>query len=389
VKLFIGFLDWIQRSPLLKLFRIDAARRAGFHQRFQEVSSERKACVWFHASSMGELEMIRPLIDDFITREEAVAVSLFSRSALSGLQELRDRTVFCGFSPSELRWQEAFRFFNVRKVIVSKYDLWPGLLFAASQLKVPVVVINAEPRVSFSVARFMFDWTRSALPRLFLFSSQESPPPDPIFKGAQTGPGVDPRWERLARRLDSCANASAQKQADLSAWRAKISKLPTPRVMVGSAWIEDLEQILPGFKPDQGSLVVVPHSLAEKNLIEMRRLLDSQVAGRYVMVDQMGLLAELYLNSDCAFVGGGFGKGIHSTLEPAMAGVPVACGPTRARDFVEARELEQSGILTICEDSSEIKKWLNTSQKNKMARSSVDQKRAQYRALLEQCLRIR
>ncbi len=390
MKLIIWLLDWIQRSPLLGLLGVDAARRAGFKQRFLEPPLDRKECVWFHASSMGELEMIRPLIDDFTTRGEIVAVSVFSASARSGLEELRARTVFCGFSPGELRWAEAFRFFKVKKIVVSKYDLWPGLLFAASQLELPLVVINAEARFSFRVARRLFEWTRSALPRFFLFSSEESPPNDLIFKGAQTDRGVDPRWERLARRLDSNSSLmGAQKQADLSDWRSQISRLQSPRLILGSAWIEDLEKVLPCFAPDQGSLIVVPHSLAEINVNQMRQLLDAKVAGRYVLVNQMGLLAELYLNSDCAFVGGGFGNGIHSTLEPAMAGIPVACGPARARDFAEARELEKKGFLTICANTPEILNWLNTFGKNKMPRSYVDQKRAQYRALLEQCLRIR
>ena len=80
---------------------------------------------------------------------------------------------------------------------------------------------------------------------------------------------------------------------------------------------------------------------------------------RAILVDEMGFLAELYAHADWAYVGGGFGSGIHSTLEPAAAGIPICCGPARVDVFAETRGLRKSAQLTVIEDASGFASWID------------------------------
>jgi 3-deoxy-D-manno-octulosonic-acid transferase len=159
--------------------------------------------------------------------------------------------------------------------------------------------------------------------------------------------------------------------------------------MIGSSWLSDLTRIVPAFKEKQGTLIVVPHSLKPSNIDLQRSFLEKELPGRFVLVNEMGILVELYAHADRAIIGGGFEKGIHSTLEPAIAGLPVCCGPTGVKEFTEALELQELGILTVCEDSREIAEWLDQEPLHRLTGAEIAERREHYRTLLEECLRIR
>jgi 3-deoxy-D-manno-octulosonic-acid transferase len=161
--------------------------------------------------------------------------------------------------------------------------------------------------------------------------------------------------------------------------------------MLGSAWIEDLERVLPALRGRSDSLVVVPHDLSPSNLERMKRRLEEALPGRYLLVDVMGVLVELYPLADWAFVGGGFGKGIHSTVEPAVSGLRIACGPEKVERFPETRELIERGILRICRSEVEVEEFIDSASPGaSVARPDfIPVKRDRYRRLLESCLTIR
>jgi 3-deoxy-D-manno-octulosonic-acid transferase len=80
--------------------------------------------------------------------------------------------------------------------------------------------------------------------------------------------------------------------------------------------------------------------------------------GAVIFVDEMGLLLELYTAMDWVYVGGGFSRGVHSTSEPAVQGVPIAFGPARALLFPEIRALLATGQARIVRDQTELGEWL-------------------------------
>jgi 3-deoxy-D-manno-octulosonic-acid transferase len=399
MRLLVWWMDWIERCPwFLRIFGVRESRIAGFvdQSRFDSAimasnDGNPSETVWFHASSLGELEMIRPLIEDFLAVQKKVAVSVFSDSALSGLRELAPRCVFAGLSPSEGLWSPVFERFGVRKLVLSKYDFWPGMLDAASRAEIPILVINAEARGSLLRMKRIFRWFRRPLPRFWFFSNSE--PSRALlrahFPGQRILPGTDPRWERVCRRREQSGRSVSPNQERILFWTARMNALPAPRIILGSAWMTDLEQVLPAFEGSSASLVVVPHSLDSANLTAMRDRLGRSLPGRFVLVSEMGLLVELYSHADRAIVGGGFGKSIHSTLEPAISGIPVACGPAGVERFPDAIELSGLGVLRICRSAGEFRSWIDSSGIPSLSPAETARRRRDYLSLLEESLRIR
>ncbi len=381
--LLVRILDFLQTGFPLHWFGVSETRVRGFRDSaWRMLPGAEGGCVWFHASSLGELEMLRPLMDDFLDRGQKVGVSVFSDSALSGLLELAGRCVYAGLSPNEAAWGELFLHFQVRKLILAKYDLWPGMIRSAGSLRIPVLVINARVRKSFRLMQCLFLFQR--LPEFHLFGS--SPIENGVVSGIPIRKGMDPRWERVCRRMES---ASRETSPRVVVWKERIARLPRPIWMIGSAWPEDLEWLLPALRGAVGGVVVVPHSLAPSNLERIQTLLSPIPEERVLVIPEMGILVELYAEADFAFVGGGFGKGIHSLIEPASYGIPVASGPVGVSKFPEAKELSDAGVYSTLGSDSERMGWFHDSAGRTRDSRFLSEKRAQYRALLEECLRIR
>ncbi len=305
--------------------------------------------LWFHAASAGELEILFPLIEAAVVSGKSTCVSIFSPSAEPWLSKLPVGIHYRGFSPSENEWLEAFRRFDVHEVITSKYEAWPGLWVAASQLQIPISIISAQPRSSLRWAKRILRFFGMPLPHLRFFALEEQSFETlrNEFPDAESNLSVDPRWLRVFQRAQN-----AKVHPKLVAWKQKYSSAPRPYWVIGSAWPEDMRVLHDAIIRYPGTVWVVPHSLKEKP--------DPLVYAPHsncILVDEMGMLAELYSIADRAWVGGGFGKGIHSTMEPAVYAIPVACGSKNVNLFHEARELQSSGQLTVCESSKKALEW--------------------------------
>jgi 3-deoxy-D-manno-octulosonic-acid transferase len=111
--------------------------------------------------------------------------------------------------------------------------------------------------------------------------------------------------------------------------------------------------------------VLVPHEPLPAHVSSLRRW--AQATGlqaratsenipdpsvRVVIVDTVGVLAEAYAHAHVAYVGGAFSTGVHSVIEPAIAGLPVVCGPRFDNSF-EAVQLMAAGAATSVRDEAE------------------------------------
>jgi 3-deoxy-D-manno-octulosonic-acid transferase len=385
----IRILSWLQTSFWMRLFGVRPERRNAFlESRFFNQPSTKDSVTWFHASSLGELEMLMPLIDDFHDRGEKIGVSAFSDSALRALQSLKPFAVYAELSPREEEWERLFHRFQVKKLILAKYDFWPGLLVAAAKTGSPVIVINAQMRKSLLRMIRLFQVLGSPFPKLYLAANDlasEGELKANLSENATVFFSVDPRWERVARR-----KSAPRKIVRVQEWSKQILALPKPIGFLGSAWTSDLEVVLPALVNQKGSLVIVPHDLSETHLRAIETWIKRfDLEKRTLVVNEMGILVELYQFADWAFVGGGFGKGVHSLLEPASYGIPVACGPNRYHEFKETKELTALGILTRCESTKDVERWMSEDHEIPKTDSWIEQKRNLYSALLEECLRIR
>jgi 3-deoxy-D-manno-octulosonic-acid transferase len=333
--------------------------------------------AWFHAASAGELEALWPIIQQWTSdRARSAVVTIFSGSAERALvrldSELRNvGASLCGvaYSPREGQWKEALARVSPDVFVTFKYEAWPDLWASLAELDIPLVVIGARDRASLKVGKLAMGALGSPMPKTLLLSSaaEELESLKKSFPEATVEWVGEPRWDRVAER----ARLGSVRAQELIAAASGASR---PWGVLGSAWLEDIRILGEQLANLPGKLWVVPHDVSAASIaaieVELSKFgLRSTRTSRMsagelqpkgcLLVDEVGVLAELYSAMDWVYVGGGFNKGIHSTIEPALYGLPIAVGPRNAEKFSEIFEMERTGQLQIFRDELQVVHWFN------------------------------
>lgn len=327
------------------------AAREGLLERWRAADLGKKR-IWIHVSSVGELEQARPVIDYFNARGgHSVVLSYFSSSVPKLVRDW-GFVKYADYLPLDRPrdMAELMRIIRPVALVLNRYDIWPNHVLAARAQNVPLFLINAStPPLGW------FGWISLGV-RAPLFSSVDGwtfvdaaaaaawePYINEPARGLVAG---DPRVDRaLARAEQLIAEGKAREK--LGRWTRKGFCL-----VAGSTWVADEHVLLDAWGMVEGekSLVIVPHEPDEPHLQqlekELRRRgltharltrLGSTGEGKgnneseVLIVDQRGFLAEIYGLGDLAYVGGGFGRQIHSIIEPVAHGLLVAFGPHYGR----------------------------------------------------------
>ena len=339
---------------------------AGHFERMPEKRDSEKR-IWFHAASVGELESLWPLVER-AARDPAnrLALTVFSSSAWSHLHKMSRKLegappLYIGYSPVEGGWKPALAAASPDLFVTAKYEAWPEIWDSLAGLGVPLAIIGAKPRSSILWAKRILRFLRGSIPKIvfFSFDPENEPGLASRFPAAKLYHGSDPRWDRVFQR-----SVRAHPRVDELA--REFGDLPRPWGAIGSAWAPDLAG-LPSDAAESipGTLWVVPHKTDPRSVSEVEILLRDRgftpirtsttekirPAGKLaVLVDEMGFLAELYSRMDWAFIGGGFGSSIHSTIEPAIYGLPIYGGPKGQQKFDEIRLLKKQSQLRLFGD---------------------------------------
>ncbi len=340
----------------------------------------RPVTAWFHAASAGEIESLWSVAIAWVSatqsRARGVVLTCFSPSGVRSLSRLAEEltgiapaaVLHLGYSPWEGAWGREFKRWNPSVFVTAKYEAWPDLWAALAEKAIPLVILGARDRVSLRIASAACRILGSDRPKLHLLASdaEELRNLRGRFPFAETiqAPG-DPRWDRVHERARK-GNPRARE------WLEAFRDRPRPWGILGSAWAEDIEVWRGSWAAPGGTIWVVPHDVGRSNVESLRALLsDEGLAVRTlaepggkavrepscVLVDEMGFLSELYSACDWVYVGGGFGEGVHSTIEPAIHGVPIAAGPEGAGKFSEVAQLRRQGQLTLVEDADDLRRW--------------------------------
>lgn len=308
--------------------------------------------IWFHVSSVGELEQVRPVVEALRQRSaKPVWLTYFSDSVP---RLVRDWSFAdgAGYLPLDLpETMEAFvRHLQPSLLVLNRYDLWPELLGKARASGAAVALINAS-----TPPRGFWGWCSVRL-RSELFAAithwtyvdsvaaeQWEPVVGGQVRGLVTG---NPRVDRAILRAEQ-ASATPKLREILARWKHN----PELTIVCGSTWEADETLVLRAFQDfrlrQQGaSLILVPHEPEPAHLQNLERQLrraglssvrfsalagGAAAAAAVLVVDARGHLAELYGAGALAYVGGGFGRQIHSIIEPLAHHRPVAIGPHFAR----------------------------------------------------------
>lgn len=337
-------------------------------------------CIWFHAASAGELESLVTVILNWADSAGEIVITAFSESAMAPLNKLKEalsnkpaKILYLGYSPWESDWLKVLKQLRPSVFVTVKYEAWPELWMSLAELKIPLVIIGARVRRSLLLAPRLCKALGGEIPRVALLANNE---PDatalrqrfPTFEVSVSG---EPRWDQVANRAQA-----GNKRAEELIGAANRLALPRPWGVLGSAWHEDLIQWR-GIWPDiKGTVWLVPHKVDEQHVKQLEEDMRSEgfttlrtsesdfsllakAPRSCIIVNEMGFLSELYTHADWAYVGGGFGAGVHSTIEPALHGIPIAAGMNGAEKFAEISELVETGQLTLVRNTRSLESWIH------------------------------
>ncbi len=357
-------------SPLLRLARIVARRfvpklnqRVSTAEAMLQAVPRRiteRARILFHAASMGELEQCVPVMRALRTADPSIEI-IISCSSPSGIRHAHTLPFSTAviYHPFESRNEIDSSLTAVMPdvVVINRYDVWPLFIDELWRRSIPAVLINATfpSAANNAVLRSTLAATYSRLHSITAVTAEDAASISKL-SGQSVHVLPDSRTDRVLERV-----------ADAERTFRHLMKT-TPTLVIGSSWNEDLELILPAvMELPEGSLrvVVVPHEPTESTLEAVERRISctrlsnaTENTEGHLLVDSVGVLLSLYALGSAAFVGGGFGAGVHSVLEPAGYGIPLACGPhiTRSRDAVA---LQHAGACTIITSIDDVRRWLH------------------------------
>lgn len=308
--------------------------------------------IWFHASSLGEFEQGRPMIEQIrkVHPEYKILLTFFSPSGYEVRKNYAGADVVC-YLPFDTpgRVEQFLDLANPAMAIFIKYEFWGNYLHALQQRGIPVYIISAI----FRREQLFFQWFGKPYRKMLdcfnhLFVQDER------SKALLEEYGIrnvtvagDTRFDRV---IDVYHQA---KQIPVVERFVKGSDGQQPPFVfvAGSSWPEDEAIFIPYFeRHPEMKLIIAPHEIHEGHLksiearlhrptIRLSQATEQNVADKdCLIVDSFGLLSSLYRYGQIAYIGGGFGAGIHNTLEAAVYGMPVLFGP-RFQKFKEAKDL--------------------------------------------------
>jgi 3-deoxy-D-manno-octulosonic-acid transferase len=326
---------------------------------------QHQSCFWFHAASVGELESLTPVIDQAYQEGYSFIVTAFSPSAKKPLQALQERFLptrcLCGLSPLEGFWNQVLSH-KIYGFMTVHYEAWPELWGVLSYYKIPLFIIAAQQRFSFRLTKRILQGLGVSLPKIIFFvAHQDHVVSLKAFASAVSVLIVyDTRYHQVQKRL-------LQPRSRALSLLEQLQSLQKPIGILGNLWKSDLSVI--NLKEKYGSWIMVPHVVDASllNMIEESNphcVRSSKITHDIkqtpcILVDEYGVLTELYQIADWAYVGGGFYKGVHSIIEPAVHGIPIACGPKKIKKFSDYQRVTENGQLHIIQSKNDFIQWLH------------------------------
>ena len=331
---------------------------------FEKISKEvdpNSPSIWFHFASLGEFEQGRPVLEKIKDSypEHKIIVTFFSPSGYE-LRKNYNKADHIFYLPLDTKKnaERFLQFINPTLAFFTKYEFWYHYYHELNQRNIPLVVISAIFRPSQAFFKWHGKLNRKILSFVSHFFVQDENSKSLLANINIKNVTVsgDTRFDRVVE------NAAHPKELNDIKVFCGTSKV----FIAGSTWPEDEKLISSLFKvyPDW-KFIIAPHEINKEKINHLMSLgenamkysdLQNQLPKDFqaLIIDNIGMLSSLYQYADIAYIGGGFGVGIHNTLEAAAFGVPVIFGPNYQR-FREAKALIACGAGFTISDADELK----------------------------------
>ena len=320
--------------------------------------------IWFHAASLGEFEQGRPLMERIRKDypQYKILLTFYSPSGYEVRKNYEGADIIC-YMPVDTRLN-AIRFLRLVRPVMAffiKYEFWSNFLHILKHRNIPTYSVSSifrEDQVFFKWYGRSYAGVLKCFTRFFVQNEESKRLLEGIGITAVDVVG-DTRFDRVlqikeaAKQLPICkafrTGVASSQSADVPHHDFKV-------FVAGSSWPPDENIFIPFFNEHKDwRLLIAPHVIAEEHLKLIFSLIKGKKVVRYtqttpeeaaeadvLIIDCFGLLSSMYNYGDVAYIGGGFGVGIHNTLEAAVWNMPVIFGPNNKK-FQEAQGLLKSG----------------------------------------------
>ena len=357
-----------------KVRKMWRGEREAFRILKEKVDPEAKY-VWFHAASLGEFEQGRPLMEELRREhpEYKILLTFFSPSGYE-VRKNYDGADIITYLPLDTI-TNARRFLRAVRPVMAyfiKYEFWYNYLHILKHRGVPVYSVSSI----FRPDQVFFKWYGRQYGKVLNcfthFFVQNEVSKELLAKiGIKNVTIVgDTRFDRVLQIKEAAKQLPIVEEfvKETGVRSQESVGHSKPKVFVaGSSWPPDEEIFIKYFNQHpEWKLIIAPHVIGEDHLRQIEKLLEGRKVVRYtkisensessenadvLIIDCFGLLSSIYRYGDVAYVGGGFGVGIHNLLEAAVWSVPVFFGPNNQK-FQEAQGLKQNGGLEITDYES-------------------------------------
>ena len=362
--------------------------RITWKKRLNQIPSDRKVC-WIHSASLGEFEQGRPVIEKIKAKHPEVFILLtfYSPSGYE-IRKNYDKADLIMYLPADtIRNAKYFvKNANLKMAIFITYEFWYNFIYFAHKHNVALYSISTLFRPGQIFFQSNGKWFRKHLFYFNQFFAQNK-------RSVQIAKSYNIENVTLAgdTRFDRVSAIAAQK-VEIPTVSAFADSHFT--IVAGSSWPAEHDMLIRFCNEGHENIkfIIAPHEL---NIKEYERI-ESQIRKKVVrlsvatidkvadasvlIIDSIGLLSKLFRYGNIALIGGGFGKGIHNILEPAVYGLPVIFGPNHEK-FHEALTMADRGIAFPVQDyetfSKTVQEFINNNgyrtQKSNQVRLFIEQ----------------
>ena len=305
--------------------------------------------IWIHCASLGEFEQGRPVIERL--KEEypryKILLSFFSPSGYEVKKDYSSAD-WVTYLPWDTK-TNVRQFIEITKPCLAlfvKYEFWHNYAVQLKENKIPLLSISCifrEDQIYFKSYGSFFRNTLKNFNHFFVQNSESQKLLETIGIKEITLTG-DTRFDRVHQIIQQANQIPI----------AINFKSGQKTMVIGSCWPEDLSVLTPFINERKLKFILAPHELKEEFLSEIEKGLQVKVTrfskadssinqSQVLLIDNIGMLSQLYQYGEFAYVGGAFGKGLHNILEAACYGVPIFFGNNNYEKSKEANDLIMRG----------------------------------------------
>ncbi|HEX9972513.1 MAG TPA: glycosyltransferase N-terminal domain-containing protein [bacterium] len=328
--------------------------------------------IWFHVSSYGEFLQVKSVLHELKknTPDIFIIVSFFSPSGYENVPETNPIDLKC-YLPfdSYFRAKQFVSLLSPNAAVIVRHDIWPNFAWRLKRSNIPLFLIDASLPQNLSrfwpilriLNRHLFDLFKAVL----VISKNEVENFQKLIRNSQRIITIgDTKYDQVFERSQNLEKIALLLQSPVF----KNNKV----LVAGSSWQEDEEQIIPAFQQlaqrfSDLVLIIAPHEIDSHRIEQVEnRLQNAELTSvRYslfqaetfnancLIIDKIGLLANIYYLGAMAFVGGSFHYKIHNVLEPSVYGIPVIFGP-KMKNSSEAENLLKHKAAILVNSTQDI-----------------------------------